>query len=76
MRKRDIKKLLGSDLAQNDKNFLSYAIERKEILDELADPDNYLVILNAPRGSGKSGLILSTESFLKEYSKRNVIIKK
>ena len=76
MRKRDIKKLLGSDLAQNDKNFLSYAIERKEILDELADPDNYLVILNAPRGSGKSGLILSTESFLQEYSKRNVIIKK
>ena len=76
MQKRELKKLLGSDLAQNDKNFLKYAIERREILDELADPDNYLVILNAPRGSGKSGLILSIENFLKEYSSRNVVITK
>lgn len=76
MEPKKIKKLLGSDLAQKDKHFLSYAVDRPDLLEELSDFDNDLFILNSPRGSGKSGLLLSLEKSLNGYSKNYVVIKK
>lgn len=49
-----IRELLGSDMAQRDPRFLDYCIERQDLLKTLVDPSERLVILNAPRGSGKA----------------------
>ena len=58
MEREKIRELLGSDMAQRDPRFLDYCIERQDLLKTLVDPSERLVILNAPRGSGKSGLLL------------------
>ena len=75
MNKKDIRRLLGSDLAQKDKCFLEYAVKKNELIKELGDPDNGLMIINSPRGSGKSGLVILHEVFLKKSSEHYVVIK-
>lgn len=74
MERKDILRLLGDEVAQNDKNFLRYAIERKDLLDEVSNPEEKLIIINAPRGSGKSGLLLSLGDRLKGSTNDNTIV--
>ncbi|MDI1328279.1 MAG: hypothetical protein PSV23_15910 [Brevundimonas sp.] len=77
MEEAKIRKLLGKELAQDDDNFLKYALKRRDLLDRLIAPDNRLAIINAPRGCGKSGLLLSHEAELRTASPtRNVVIKR
>ncbi len=72
-----INQLLGDEFAQNDENFRLYAINRDDLLGRLIDPKQHYVIINAPRGSGKSGLLLKLEEALRIASPtRNVVVTK
>lgn len=64
MKRKDINDLLGSDMAQRDPRFLEYCIYRHDYLDELNHAGDGLLILNAPRGSGKSGLFIQLKEQL------------
>lgn len=70
-----LRKIFGSEMAQEDPNFLSYAMPRNDYLKPLIDEENRVIILNAARGSGKSGLLLSLSNELEAQS-NNVIIKR
>lgn len=76
MQEENISKLLGTVLAQNDPNFLSYFVKRDEIMERLLNTSADFLIINAPRGSGKSGLLLAMEDELKRLGKKNVVIRK
>lgn len=69
--------LLGSVLAQDDPSFLQYYVERSSILDTLLDQKRPFVIVNSPRGSGKSGLLIALAFHLSKVStKQHVVIRK
>lgn len=68
-----LRKVFGSEMAQEDPNFLEYALTRKEYLEPLSDEDSKVIILNAARGSGKSGLLISLSENLKEQKDTIVI---
>jgi hypothetical protein len=69
-----LRKLFGSEMAQEDPNFLEYALPRNDYLGPLSDEETKIIIINAARGSGKSGLLISlTEELAK---KNNVVILK
>jgi hypothetical protein len=72
----DIKRLLGSELAQDDPNFLKYSVPRTGLLRRLASFENRLIIINAARGSGKSGLLISHKHEIGRSYPRDVIIHK
>lgn len=63
-------------MAQDDKNFLSYCVKREDLLSQLRHRDNAFVIINAPRGSGKSGLLIAHEHELHRKDKANRVVKK
>ncbi len=72
-----ITQLLGNELAQNDENFSLYAIKRDDLMARLVDRTQRYIIINAPRGSGKSGLLLKLDENLKLASKtQNIVITK
>ncbi len=72
-----IRQLLGSELAQDDPHFEVYAIDREDLLATLGDPERRFVIINAPRGCGKSGLLLKHRKNLELASPTsNVVIRK
>ena len=74
--KVSLRNIFGSEMAQNDPNFPSYSLDRGEIMDDLLHKDNNLLIINAARGSGKSGLLIQFESKLKKASVGNIVITK
>lgn len=77
MDSQKIKRLLGTELAQDDPNFIKYAIQREELLEPLRDRNNQFLIINAARGSGKSGLLLSHEFDIKSANTASdIVIKK
>ncbi len=67
MNRSQINRIFGSEMAQNDKRFLEYCIYRNDILDVIADDKEDFLILNAPRGSGKSGLFIQLNQKLEKY---------
>jgi hypothetical protein len=72
-----IELLLGREFAQKDKNFLDYCVPREDILDRIRNPQRSFFLIVAPRGSGKSGLLLILEDELRRMgSARNRVIKK
>ncbi|ACA85476.1 P-loop ATPase, Sll1717 family [Shewanella woodyi] len=68
-----LRKIFGSEMAQEDPDFLSYAMPRNDYLLPLSDEDNKAIILNAARGSGKSGLLISLSEHLKGTSNTKII---
>lgn len=68
-----LRKIFGSEMAQEDPNFLSYAMPRKDYLDPLSDEENRIIILNAARGSGKSGLLISLSNILEQKADTTII---
>ncbi len=72
----DIKRLLGSELAQDDPNYLKYSVPRITLLRQLRDFDNRLIIINAARGSGKSGLLINHKDEIGRFFQQDVIIHK
>jgi|GEM_PF-5667307 len=76
MEQKDIRRLLGSEYAQEDKFFLEYSIERMELLGRLNDKDEPFIVINAPRGSGKSGLLITHERWLRTAARGNAPILK
>lgn len=77
MNPNDIRAFLGSELAQDDPNFLNYAVPRDDLLEELRDDRNRLSLISAARGSGKSGLLLCHEEDIKtRFPENSVIIRK
>ncbi|MCV2350813.1 P-loop ATPase, Sll1717 family [Paucibacter sp. Y2R2-4] len=75
MDRKTINEILGSDMAQHDRRFLTYCIEREDILQSLRDENEQLLVLNAPRGSGKSGLLLQLNRDLNKCP-RHIVINK
>jgi len=73
MEKSTVLELLGENLAQDDPNFLKYHLPRKGIIKRLSDKAEKIIVLNAARGSGKSGVLLQIEHLLKNKS---LLIKK
>lgn len=77
MTEENISRLLGTVLAQDDPNFLSYYVKREDILERLVNNKTDFVIINAPRGSGKSGLLLAMAQELKRFpGQKNTVIRK
>ncbi|WP_200177335.1 P-loop ATPase, Sll1717 family [Ectothiorhodospira shaposhnikovii] len=76
MDREEIKDLFGSDMAQRDPRFLDYCIFREKHLKTLGSRIENLVILNAPRGSGKSGLFIQLHKRVANNSKENLVIAK
>lgn len=68
MDRKRIEDLLGRELAQKDHNFLEYNIPREDILSSLRDRSRQFYLIVAPRGSGKSGLLLMLQDELKRLS--------
>lgn len=74
MKEEEILKLLGNVLAQEDENFLRYSVRREELVEQLASESREFLIINAPRGSGKSGLLLLLNERIKRFSKSTGIV--
>ena len=75
MKDYQIKQMLGGEYAQLDKNFEKYALIRDDLLKGLSDVDRSCIIINAPRGSGKSGLLITHSQAVKLSSPtRNIVI--
>ncbi|CAD5247741.1 conserved hypothetical protein [Alteromonas sp. 154] len=68
-----LRKVFGNEMAQEDPNFLEYALIRNEYLTPLSDIDSKVIILNAARGSGKSGLLISLSENLNKQKDTVVI---
>lgn len=69
-----IGRLLGKELAQDDPNFLKYCIPRPDIQSRLENANEPFLLINAARGSGKSGFLLSLQHNVENNS--NYVIKK
>lgn len=68
MDRHDLKRLLGPDMAQDDLYYTKYSVERPKLLKLLRSDDESFLIVNAPRGSGKSGLILDHRADIQKIS--------
>lgn len=75
MKTYHVDRLVGALLAQEDDNFHQYCVERADLLDDLQDVTRKILILNAPRGSGKSGLLMSLEEKLKRAPSHRIFRK-
>lgn len=72
-----IELLLGREFAQKDRNFLEYCVPREDILERLRNVKRPFFLIVAPRGSGKSGLLLMLEDELRRMgSATSRVIKK
>lgn len=72
-----IEQLLGREFSQRDENFLAYSIPREDIMIRMRNRTRPYHLIIAPRGSGKSGLLLMLEDELRQLSgSSSVIIKK
>lgn len=72
-----IKRLVGAELAQDDANFTKYAVKDENLLNLLRNPDHRFTIINATRGSGKSGLLICHErDVIEKFPRQHLVIKK
>lgn len=76
MNSEAIRRLLGTELAQNDPNYLTYSVPRTDLLSKLRSFDNRLCIINAARGSGKSALLINCKDEIRRVYPNDVIIHK
>ncbi len=75
MKDFQIRQMLGGEYAQLDRNFHRYAIVRDDLLRSLSDKDRSCIIINAPRGSGKSGLLITHSDAVRLSSPtRNIVV--
>lgn len=72
-----IRQLLGSEFAQDDPHFDNYSVRRDDLLRTLANTERKLVVINAPRGSGKSGLLIKhAKALMVADTTLNIVIRK
>lgn len=71
-----IRRLLGTVLAQDDPYYLKYSVPRRELLERLRNFDNRLIIINAARGSGKSGLLINHKEEIRTLYQQDIVIHK
>lgn len=73
--KLDDKALFGNDAAdlEQEKLFLSYAVERPELSD-LLNPDNSILVTRAYKGEGKSALLRLLRSHLNDSNAEQLVI--
>lgn len=72
-----ILRLLGPAQAQSDRRFLSYAVPRDKLLARLKNLERNFLIINAARGCGKSGLLITLQNHIEHrFPGRNIVIKK
>lgn len=72
-----VEELLGSEFSQRDDNFLSYSVPREDIMARMRNRARAYYVVIAPRGSGKSGLLLMLQEELKRTSAASsIVIKK
>lgn len=69
-----IEQLLGREFAQRDHNFLEYSVPREDIMANIRDKNRQFFLIVAPRGSGKSGLLLMLQEELRTFSKNSSTI--
>ena len=69
-----IDQLLGREFAQRDANFLDYSVGREDILARIRNCARPFYLIVAPRGSGKSGLLLLLEDELARLSRTSSVI--
>jgi hypothetical protein len=67
----EIRRLLWSEMAQEDQHFLNYCVNRADLLSDLRNQDNRFCIINAARGAGKSGLLIAHERNLTTATAHN-----
>lgn len=70
-----LREMFGSEMAQHDPHFNDYVVDRSDLLTDISSDKNDLLIINAARGSGKSGLLIIFEEILKKNTD-NIIIKR
>lgn len=71
MERHDLKRLLGPDMAQDDRFYTKYSVERPKLLKLLRSDAEGFLIVNAPRGSGKSGLIIDHRADVKRLNAKS-----
>jgi hypothetical protein len=71
-----LRKIFGSEMAQHDPFFTEYSLTRNDLIEDLMAEENDLLVINAARGSGKSGLLLEFEESLRKSNKGYVVFKK
>lgn len=72
-----IRHLLGTELAQDDPKYLEYSVPRTDLLAKLRNfENNRLLIVNATRGSGKSGLLINHKDEISRYFRNDIVIHK
>lgn len=74
MNEQEIDELIGPVSAQEDEKYLQYAVPRKNLLRKLRSPNNRFIIINAPRGCGKSGLMISHSNDMTNVYKNKAVV--
>lgn len=71
-----VRQLLGAELAQDDPRYLKYSVPRSDLLQRLRLFDDQLIIVNAARGAGKSGLLINHKDEIARFFARDITIHK